>query len=411
MSRRVLVVHYTPPGVVGGVESIILEHARLLSERGFEVQIAAGQEGSSGMPVEVIPELNVAASEAVALEEELAQGLVGPRFWRMRARILDRLAPLASGAHRVIVHNALTLHFSLPLTSVLWHLAATTARDRIIAWCHDLSWTNPLYLPFMHPGHPWDLLRYPAPGTRYVTISSERRGELRALWGDQSGDATVVPNGIDPMAFLRLSPTVRDIASRHHLADRDMVLLLPVRITRRKNVELAIHAVKSLVNGGSDVLFLVSGPTAPHHPLRSMSYLDELRQLCGSLGLEERVIFLADTRGANLTSQTVSELYSLSDALLLPSTQEGFGLPILEAGLARVPVILTDIPVFREVGGEHVHHFDLQDDPDTIAAKILGVLEGSQSRLYRRVLREYSWDRIMKVRLLPLLEGATVGKA
>jgi glycosyltransferase involved in cell wall biosynthesis len=411
MSRRILVVHYTPPRVVGGVESVILEHARLLTERGFEVQIVAGQEGSSGMRVHVVPELNVAAPEAVALENELAQGLVGPRFWHMRGRILERLVPLASGAHRVIVHNALTLHFSLPLTSVAWHLAATVARRRVIAWCHDLSWTNPLYVSTMHPGHPWDLLRYPAPGVQYVTVSSERRGELLALWGVQVEDVIVVPNGIDPMAFLRLSPTARDIARRHHLADRDMVLLLPVRITRRKNVELAIRAVKALANRGVDVLFLVSGPTAPHHPVRSMTYLDELKQLCASLAVEERVIFLADTRDANLTTQTVSELYALSDALLLPSTQEGFGLPILEAGLARVPVILTNIPVFREVGGEHVHRFDLQDDPDTIAAKILGVLEGAQSRLYRRVLREYSWDSIIEGRLLPLLEGPSVGKA
>jgi glycosyltransferase involved in cell wall biosynthesis len=407
MAPRILIVHYTPPGVVGGVEGIILEHARLLSDRGFQVQIVAGQAGSVRLPVEVVPELNAAAPESVALEAELSEGLVGPRFWDMRARVLERLSPLAASAHRIIVHNALTLHFSLPLTSAVWSLAGTVAAGRTIAWCHDLSWTNPLYIPSMHPGHPWELLKYPAPGVQYVTISSERRDELLDLWGGQTGEVRIVPNGIDPMTFLRLSPTARDIASRHRLTEREMVLLLPVRITRRKNVELAIHAVRSLVNQGIDVLFLISGPTAPHHPVRSMGYLEELKELCAALGLQDRVVFLADTRGANLSSETVSELYSLSDALLFPSAQEGFGLPILEAGLARVPVILSDIRVFREIGAEDAHYFDLQDGPDTIAAKILSALSTPQSRLYRRVLHEYSWDRIMQSHLLPLVEGST----
>jgi glycosyltransferase involved in cell wall biosynthesis len=408
MGRRILIVHYTPPGVVGGVEGIIFEHARLLADRGFQVQIVAGQPGSAALPVEVVTELNAATPESVALEAELAQGLISPKFWDMRARVLDRLAPLAASAHRMIVHNALTRHFSFPLTSAVWHLASTAAAGRTIAWCHDLSWTNPLYLPSMHPGHPWELLRYPAPQVQYVTVSTERREELLGLWGQQNGEARVVPNGIDPMAFLRLSPTARDIASRHRLPEREMVLLLPVRITRRKNVELAIHAVKSLVSKGIDVLFLVSGPTAPHHPVRSKSYLEELKELCVSLDIQDHVVFLADTRGANLSSETVSELYSLSDALLFPSAQEGFGLPILEAGLARVPVILSDIPVFREVAAENAHFFDLQDQPDAIAEKILSALSTRQSSLYRRVLHQYSWDQVMQSHLLPLLDDSPI---
>jgi hypothetical protein len=76
----------------------------------------------------------------------------------------------------------------------------------MIAWSHDLAWVNQLYAPTMHSGYPWDLLRVPAPGVRYVVVSRERQTELSALWdGNGDADILVAPNGIDPYSFLGLS--------------------------------------------------------------------------------------------------------------------------------------------------------------------------------------------------------------
>lgn len=397
-------LHYTPPGVIGGVEHVMHQHIRLLLARGYEVTVVAGRTGEAQHDFHLLPQINVARPESVHVEAELALGVVSGRFYDDRQAIFESLSPLVNAADVVIAHNAFTLHFSLPLTAVLWELAGRRKPGSMIAWCHDLSWVNPLYIPAMHPGYPWDLLRTPAPNTQYVTVSEERKAELGELWAGDSPEIVVVPNGVDACEFLRLSAPARALVERYSLFERDAVLLLPVRITRRKNIEAGIRAVRTLKDRGFDVRFLISGPQAPHHPVRSTSYLDDLKALRSGLGVEAEVVFLADELGENLDNQTVAELYVVSDVLLFPSASEGFGIPILEAGLVRVPIVLSDIPIFREVGGQDVRTFGLDAAPDTIAASIVEALDTGPARLYRRVLREYRWEAIVDHHILPLLD-------
>lgn len=403
MKPRVLVLHYTPPGVIGGAEMVIAQQVRHLRAAGFDVSLAAGREGSDGEVVHVIPQINVASSISMQVEAELAAGAVTPAFFSMRDGISERLHALSAHSDVVIAHNSFTLHFNLPLTAALWDLARRRGGG-MVAWCHDLSWTNPLYLGSMHVGYPWNLLRLPAPDTRYVAVSDQRATQLEALWG--GGEVDVIPNGIDPAEHLRLGVASRMVAERYRLFERELVLLLPVRVTRRKNIETGIRATAALKRRGRDVRFLITGPTAPHHPGRSRSYMQELLQLCVDLDVREEVVFLARELGESLSVETVSELYTLADALLFPSAQEGFGLPILEAGLARVPAILSDIPIFHEVAGDAAWYVDPGGDADTIAGTIESATTGSPSRLYRRVLHNYRWDAITSHSIIPLLRDA-----
>lgn len=411
MTRRVLMLHYTPPGVVGGAENVILQHAAALAARGVTVEVAAGRSGDTVLPTAVIPEIDAAGPQGSAVEAELAQGVVSPRFWRLRARVVAALRPLVQAADLTVVHNAFTLHFSLPFTAALWSLAGSGKGGKMVAWTHDLSWTNQLYLPQLHGGYPWDLLRQPCPRVRYIAVSETRRQELLALWNGRGPSVDVVSNGVDVAGFLQLSRRVREIAAHHRLFERDAVLLLPVRITRRKNIELGIRATAELVRRGQDVVYLISGPEAPHHPGRSRTYLEELKQLRAELTLENRVVFLSDELGENLEAGEIAQLYRLSDVLLFPSSHEGFGLPAIEAGLARVPAVLSDIGVLREVAGDDAVYIGLQDSADTIAGKIEETLRDSRARLFRRVMRDFSWDGIVDSAILPLLDGSAEGEA
>jgi glycosyltransferase involved in cell wall biosynthesis len=61
----------------------------------------------------------------------------------------------------------------------------------------------------------------------------------------------------------------------------------------------------------------------------------------------------------NPTDAEINRCYQAATALIAASITEGFGLPIIEAAQNQVPVLASDIPVFREVGGEGAVYFSL----------------------------------------------------
>ncbi len=183
----------------------------------------------------------------LAVQADLDAGHVPAAFMALRDRIRVTLEAQLRVLDRPIVfaHNAFTLHKNLALTGALADLAAA-GTAQFVAWCHDLAWTNPLYLPVLHTGLPWDLLRTPLPGVTYVAISEERQQELAELFGWPAEDVRRIPNGIAPRRFLHAGHEMRRVLSQLAWLERDMVLLAPVRMTRRKHLEQAIAVVAGL---------------------------------------------------------------------------------------------------------------------------------------------------------------------
>jgi len=179
------------------------------------------------------------------------------------------------------------------------------------------------------------------------------------------------------------------------------LLLLPVRVTRRKNIELAIEITAALRARGLASKLVVMGPLGPHNPA-NVIYLDELRALSRERKAADAIIFLQE-RG-DVDDATRRDLYLLADALLFTSEREGFGIPILEAGLARLPIFCANIPSFRESAGTNATYFGLDEAPANIAARIAHALaHDTQYQLKQHVLREYAWEQIFKERIEPLV--------
>lgn len=58
-----------------------------------------------------------------------------------------------------------------------------------------------------------------------------------------------------------------------------------------------------------------------------------------------------------ISDEYLEQVYGASTCLIAASEGEGFGLPLIEAAQHRLPIIARDIPVFREVAGEHAYYF------------------------------------------------------
>ena len=411
---RVGLLHYTCPPVIGGVETILLEQATRLSARGYPVTILSGRGGplpdATGITLVIIPELDSRQAEISELREQMMNGQVPPAFGRLSAKIEDLLEPHLAALDVVTVHNALSLHFNLPLTAALWR-AAERGRPRLISWMHDLSWVNPLYRPWMHDGEPWDFLRRQHPRITPVFVSVQRMNEWKALTGAGVDANNVIPNGIDPAALLKLGPGGRALASRFKLLEADVLMLAPVRITKRKNLEWAIDAAAGVRDSGRTVQLLITGPPGPHNP-RSHEYVAELKHQTEQLHLQDSVRFLfeATTAGSDdyaIDSATLSDLYMLSDVVVLPSASEGFGLPLAEAAVFRVPVVATDLPAFREVAPEGATIVPIDAGSAAFTSAVLQAIDMPSARLRRHVLAALSWDRIISERIEPLLAAST----
>ncbi len=414
-AMRIAILHYACPPVLGGVESILSTHARLLARAGHRPFLLAGrgEPRSVGLQGTIIPELDSRHPDILRVQKALLKGEDGAEqaFEEWVGRICTLLVDALGEADACIVHNAFTMHKNLALTVALWRLVETgQGARRWIAWCHDLAWANPLYDEELCPRRPWTLLRTALPGVTYVAVSEQRRQEMAALFGVQAASIEVVPNGIDPAVFLPTSADMLALQKEVRWAERDWVFLAPVRITRRKNLELGIEIMACLRDLGHRPLLLVTGPPGPHN-VRSGEYLHELLARRSALGLDGEVIFLAveggGGRGMQVSDALLDQLYWWCDALLITSTQEGFGLPIIEAGLVRLPIFCTDIPVLREVGGNHPVYFRPDDPPDRIAAVIVDTLSRSDvAAMRRRVLKTYSWDVVFQQGLMRVLMAA-----
>ncbi|MDR7417154.1 MAG: glycosyltransferase family 4 protein [Armatimonadota bacterium] len=397
---EIAILHYTAPPVVGGVEAIVAEHARLLRAAGYRVRILAGR-GGRGEGTTPMPLLYGRHPEVRAAHRALERG--DPhRFERVRDRIAGDLAPYVRNCV-LLVHNVFTVDKNLPLTAALHRLLDRHPEARMVAWTHDLSWADPVRAPRLRPEYPWSLLRTPRPQVCYVAISEAVQRLLVRTLGLRPEDVSVIPPGVSLESLHPLQPRIRQLVNRLRMWERFPVLLAPVRITRRKNLEMAVRITAALRAAGTDPLLVVTGPPGAH-TATNRDYLGDLKALRDALGLGSHCVFLAEL-GLRCTSRMIGDLYFLADAVLLTSVQEGFGLPVAEAALARVPVFCTAIPATEEVAGPHARFFRLQDPPEEIARRILTHLtRNPQSALRRRVLERFTWDRIFRERMQPLLD-------
>jgi mannosylglucosylglycerate synthase len=410
------ILHYSAPPVVGGVEGVIQAHVRAFTAAGYPVTVLAGRGDQTALPAGAdlltLAEIDSQHPRITALTAQLVAGHLPADFEQATSDLAAALAPLLAPLDALIIHNVFSKQFNLPLTAALFRLLDQGVIRRCIAWCHDLAWTSPRSRADMHPGYPWDLLRTRRSDVAYVTVSQERQADLVGLFGCPAKEIPVVYNGVDPAELLALSPEGQALIDRLDLWQAGLILLMPVRVTQAKNIEFALEVMAALKARIDRPRLVLTGPPDPHDQA-SMVYFRSLQARRQQLGVEEELRFVFESgpepgQPYLIDAPVVGELFRVADLMFMPSHREGFAMPVLEAGLAGIPVVATAVPAAQEIAAPDAIVFDLADGAEQVAGRILAWADSDPvHRLRRRTRQCYTWQAILQRDILPLLTHDT----
>ena len=406
------ILHYSSPPTVGGVEMVILEHTKQLVGHEYPVTVISGRGSASALPVGAsyvhLARLDSQDPLIKSISDILETGVGPDNFTQITNQLYQELIPVVNIIDTLIVHNVYTKHFNLPLTAALTRLVDEGLISNCIAWCHDFTWTSPNSRIKVHDGYPWELLKQQHPQITYVVVSKDRQQTLATLFECPTEAIHVVYNGVNPAEILGLSTESIQLCQRLQLFDANLLILMPVRVTQAKNIEYAMQVICEIRKYINDPRLIITGPPDPHDP-NNMAYYASLLEMRKSYDLENNVHFIFSSgidsdKPYQISNRVVGDLYRIVDLMFMPSHREGFGMPILEAGLAGLQVMSTAVPAAVEIGSEGVKLFDADDPPRKTADSIITWTEEYlEFKFKQKIRKRFTWEIIFEGDIVPLL--------
>jgi glycosyltransferase involved in cell wall biosynthesis len=193
-----------------------------------------------------------------------------------------------------------------------------------------------------------------------ITVSEAMKREILGFFPEIP--ISVIYNGLDANGFDSVSEVDQHLFRQKYNLPSEFILAVG-HLERRKNYLSLVDAVAKLRDGGRNCNLLIIGNDSGERKV--------IQERVESKGLIAKVQILN-----GLSDLEVRCAYKLCRLLVFPSSYEGFGIPILEAMAAGRPMVLSDIPVFREITQNRSIYF-AHDDIEAIAFAIEKVLSSS----------------------------------
>ncbi len=230
-------------------------------------------------------------------------------------------------------------HYSVPLTPIRAEIRITTIHDLFhIRFGHMYGPAARFYSRM--------LMKKAIESDKIITVSRFTKREIVEVFSVEEEKIEVIYNGVDTNLF-RPSPD-RETLSKYSIGEP--YILYVGNIKPHKNLKTLVRAFDIVKD--EEVLLVIVGKM---EGLKTPD-LDLLRLLRENAFLRERILILE-----NVPIEDLPVLYTHALFLVFPSLYEGFGLPPLEAISCGTPIILSDIPVLREIYGDSAPYFTPED--------------------------------------------------
>jgi len=360
----------------GGPSKACWEMARAVAQLGHEVSIYTTNQDGPG-------ELEVPLSRPVWQEgvEVRYFPIQAPRFWGTSLPLAFALRQKIPASDLVHIHSLYLFH-----NLVAGHLCRQYAIPYLIRPHGTLD-------PFIHRRHRWRkrFMEYlfehrnirRAAALHFTTAAEE---ELAAPFACQT-PGLVVPLGISLDEFAGL-PEPGSFRRRHpEIGDKHIILFFG-RVNFKKGLDILAKAFGVVARRRRDVHLVIAGPDNDGWGARVRTWLDEE-------GVGARTTFTGMLLGQD-------KLAVLRDAsmFVLPSYSENFGLAVIEAMAAGLPVIISDqVNIWREVHDGQAGRV-IPCDAAALADQILELLANPEAarRLGQKgrslVQERFAWPRI-----------------
>jgi len=365
-----------PPRIVGGIARVVHDLSKRLIKDGHEVTVVTYRDGETpyyeddkGVKVYRVDNYMIKPNNFIEWIMQLNFNMVAKA-----SEIIAKEGKFdVIHAHDWLVANsAKTLKhaYGIPLVSTIHATEAgrnSGIHDETQRYINDTEW----------------MLTYES--TEVIVNSNFMKGHIQGLFGLPFEKINVIPNGINLTNFNGID---RDYEFRRQYAsDNEKIILYMGRLVYEKGIQHLISAMPKILDRYNDTKLLIAGKGG---------MIDELKREAEALGIAHKVYFTG-----YLNVKQVQKMYKCADIAVFPSTYEPFGIVALEAMLAGVPTVVSDVGGLNEIVDHGVNGMkSYAGNANSIADSILNLLYDHQlcnnisKNAKAKVKQEYNWNKI-----------------
>ena len=366
-----------PPRIVGGIARVVHDLSKRLIKDGHEVTVVTYR-GSADVPeYENDKGVNVYRVDNYMIHPNNFIDWIMQLNFNMLSKATE-IINKEGGFDVIHAHDWLVTYaakslknaYDIPIVATIHATEAgrnSGIHDETQRYINDTEW----------------LLTYEA---REVIVNSNyMKNEIQRLFGLPFDKINVIPNGINLSNFTGIE---RDYDFRRQYAmDNEKIILYVGRLVYEKGVQHLIAAMPKILSNYNDAKLIIAGRGG---------MMDELRAEASNLGLNDKIYFTG-----YLNSKQVQKMYKCADVAVFPSTYEPFGIVALEAMLAGVPTVVSDVGGLDEIVTHGVDGMkSYAGNANSIADSVTALLYDHQlatnvsKKAKQKVKDQFNWEKI-----------------